>query len=67
MKNGNVAAGIAWLLFGWMMISLVLGTSPAWAVNPIITHKYTADPAVLVHDGTVKRVVMTGEGVPLAN
>ena len=31
--------------------------------NPIVNYKYMGDPAALVHDGTLKRIVMTTEGV----
>lgn len=34
-------------------VFLVSALSATFATNPVITHKYTADPAAIVHDGTV--------------
>ena len=46
MKSKNLS-------FVWIVLTLNFFCAVGLADNPVITHKYTADPAALVYDGTV--------------
>lgn len=53
MKNKVTVVNVMLFTMVWIFAGLIFSVGIVKAVNPIITDKYTADPATIVYNGTV--------------